>query len=155
MSEQEKLLPVTQADHDEVANIGHAAALFVREAVHGNIWFRETLLQAAVWLGKYQAIASATLDGIDAANGQTLLVDQNAAHMLETWRPTELLRYAKGTPTKLVKPEADDIIAEFAFLYRQYGLEADGNLAPDGLELKRKVLAALSNDLTSGVAHHE
>jgi hypothetical protein len=41
---------------------------------------------------------------------------------------------------------ADDaaVIAEFAFLYRQYGLEDDAKLAPDALELKRKVLDALA-----------
>ncbi len=40
--------------------------------------------------------------------------------------------------------EDDDTIEEFAFLYRQYGLEADENLAPDALILKGKVLAALA-----------
>jgi len=38
----------------------------------------------------------------------------------------------------------DEIIAEFAFLYRNYGAAPDSILAPDAIELKRKVLAALT-----------
>jgi len=39
----------------------------------------------------------------------------------------------------------DEVIAEFAYLYHAYGVEADDKLAPDALELKRKVLAAISS----------
>lgn len=43
-----------------------------------------------------------------------------------------------------VERSDDEVIAEFAFLYHAYGIEADDKLAPDALELKRKVLAALA-----------
>lgn len=38
----------------------------------------------------------------------------------------------------------DEIISEFRFLYEQYGLCPDEQLAPDALELKAKVLAAVA-----------
>lgn len=43
-----------------------------------------------------------------------------------------------------VERSDDEVIAEFAFLYRAYGLYPDDKLAPDALELKRKVLAAIA-----------
>jgi len=55
------------------------------------------------------------------------------------------LALAKPSPAPVEREGVDDaVIGEFAFLYRQYGLEDDAKLDSGALELKRKVLAALA-----------